>query len=90
MSTIHPDVIMADYHSFRERMCNKNSDPDELQKLFESLFAASLLACSFRRHPDATDGQIDTITNAMQALMVEWSHRYSYMVVRKVFGINPT
>jgi len=77
---IHPQHVLDDCARFRELMGKRNSDPDELQKLFVALIGASVMALSTRKHPDATPEELKLVESAIDILMVEWPMRYSYMI----------
>jgi len=79
---IKPQHIMNDISTFREKMGLKSSNPDELQEMFNNLTAAWLMAASTRKHPDATDDEIETMDSCMDSLIVEWPMRYSMMVTQ--------
>lgn len=88
-NTIHPKHIMEDYHRFREKMGTRGNDPDVLQELFANLYMAHVMAASTRRDPEATDAEIEQMCQAINALEVEWSRRYSYMIIHKIFSSPP-
>lgn len=81
---VRPQHVIADIHRFREKMGLITSNPDELQDMFGSLSVAWIFATVTRRHPDATDKEIEMLNSFMDALMIEWPMRYSMMIMKSL------
>ena len=84
--SIHPQIILDDYHRFRNKMGDCRNDPDDLQELFEAWYRSAFMAITTRLHPETTTKQISIIQAAMDSLQVEWSRRYALMITGKIFG----
>ena len=83
MAYIHPQSVIDDCNHFRELWGLRSSDPDELQKLFGHLTVAWSLARSTSQHPEATKEELKLMDSVFDIIRIEWSIRYSYMVLQK-------
>jgi len=80
---IHPKSVIEDCGRFRKLWGLRSSDPDELQEIFSNLTAAWMMAGSTRKHPEATEKELESMDFVFRGIQSEWPIRFSYMVLHK-------